>query len=135
MITVSEAGSEGWGKVSENCDRREGKRDQEPGGPLIRHTAERDRRGPHPVSTPPGPHTGQPLLRKSPRAMIREASLDLSAQPLPIPRPSGPVCFPVYSQALSPKPPLALSPGFWASIISSDGGSCDPKYRQGTGGL
>lgn len=67
MITVSEAGSEGWGKVSENCDRREGKRDQEPGGPLIRHTAERDSgEAPTPAPRPPGPHTGQPLLRKSP---------------------------------------------------------------------
>ena len=70
------------------------------------------------------------ILRTLAVWLRRTAVSPLPASSSPAPRSC---LFPCVRQALSPKPPLALSPGFWASIISSDGGSCDPKYRQGTG--
>lgn len=60
--------------------------------------------------------------------MIREASLDLSAQP-PHPPPPGPVCFPVYPRPCLPSHPLpsaqasgpVLSPQMEAAVTQSTG--------------
>lgn len=42
LLTVSEAGSRGWGKASQSFNRREGRREQGKRGTLMGHVAERE---------------------------------------------------------------------------------------------
>ena len=108
MITVSEARSEGRGKVSENCNRREGKRDGQPGGPLIRHTAERESgEAPTPAPLPTRPPTqGSRCSGSLPCDDLGRPALTCQSG-LPIPRPqvlSVSLCMPGLVSQATPCP-------------------------------
>lgn len=105
-------------------NRREGRRDQ--GGRPVGHTAEAEGgEVPHPAP-PPGPSRGQPPLRKSLVCGSGEAGPRCPPEP-PCPPPLLILAGSRLTPCLPPFPPGPPLP--WASIITSRGGSCSPKYR------